>query len=429
MTTNNNVNNNNDDKTNTRKRNSNNPDNKPKTQRKYLQSSNNDGGHKSVINGDGNSKCSYTKRTTRQRVKKSQEINNIYIQDNHHPSVELNNNKKQMVRSTNPFLASPHDPLTNAVFDSCNSSKFNNIVKRTKHVSNKNSLDKTSSVVANHNDNINNIFLSKSGSGLGQVNITEDKHNAFISYPNHNGNVNNININNNDVVVRESGTNYFIHNSKIQSHRRQKDNNNVSNYSDTVKTKDFIHSSHSDVVFDVKDTILFPSLKTNITNSSSCGSSTTTSTSSNKSSVWTQNKIKDIILFGISGAGSGGGGGGGDSSTLPSLPISTITIDTTSENIPSSSLSVSPLPASPLPASVYNPPNIFKVKNTPLLSRDNIFLAAFNQHPIVDIDNSSDSNTNSNGNTVSTSSNEYVIPTSILVDTCDSRYDRLYNGI
>jgi hypothetical protein len=81
--------------------------------------------------------------------------------------------------------------------------------------------------------------------------------------------------------------------------------------------------------------------------------------------------------------------------------------------------------SSPVSSHVYDPP--CKIKSTQqFLSRDNIFLAAFYPTSINNNDPNSD---NCSESAIVNKTNDLHVATSILVDSCDTQYDRLYDRL
>jgi len=347
---------------------------------------------------------------------------NVMMRDNNDK-----NEKKRAPRSSNPFLsvsisvaavaavavvavagAGPVSSASSTPTALPYSPTFNNSKKCKNTVSDSNSNGFGSS----HDDkttNINNnIFLAKSannnghghGHGHGHFQENYDTPRYF-----------NKNRANAPASVSDNGTNYFIHNSKIQHHRRQQapgtgvnyDSSRAHNVTEKTKPKEPVIAT-----INIQDTAHFPSLKSSVSISTS---SVPVSTSA--PSVWTKNKIKDIILSSSDGvittttAGdtASSGGSGGSASAIPEIKQACDL-------------------SSPPSSQAYDPP--CKVKTTqPFLSRDNIFLAAFYSSS-DDTTNTVDSVSESDS---TTKTNDFSVPTSILVDTCDTRYDRLYDMV
>jgi hypothetical protein len=191
------------------------------------------------------------------------------------------------------------------------------------------------------------------------------------------------------------GVNYFIHNPKIQYDRRRNDD-----CGDEVKTVSgsgggaggaggaAIHKS-----IDIKNVEQFPSLM----RGSDKPAVVVVEKPANTDNIWTKNKSK-----------------------LKEMITST----------PDADVSRAPVPATPstdsVSASVETTPvvNVYKAKvPTKSLARDNIFLAAFMQRSESVLEDGVD--TIGSAETVEA---VYSIPsTSVLVDSCDTRYDRFYN--
>jgi hypothetical protein len=193
-----------------------------------------------------------------------------------------------------------------------------------------------------------------------------------------------------------SGVNYFIHNPKIQYDRRRNDD-----CGDEVKTVSgsgggggaagaVIHKS-----IDIKNVEQFPSLM----RGSDKPAVVVVEKPANTDNIWTKNKSK-----------------------LKEMITST----------PDADVSRAPVPVTPSTesesASVETTPvvNVYKAKvqvPTKSLARDNIFLAAFMQRSESVLEDGVD--TIGSAETVEA---VYSIPsTSVLVDSCDTRYDRFYN--
>jgi hypothetical protein len=193
-----------------------------------------------------------------------------------------------------------------------------------------------------------------------------------------------------------SGVNYFIHNPKIQYDRRRNDD-----CGDEVKTVSgsggggagggaggAIHKS-----IDIKNVEQFPSLM----RGSDKPAVVVVEKPANTDNIWTKNKSK-----------------------LKEMITST----------PDADVSRAPVPATPstdsVSASVETTPvvNVYKAKvPTKSLARDNIFLAAFMQRSESVLEDGVDTFVG-----VDSLDTACSIPsTSVLVDSCDTRYDRFYN--
>jgi hypothetical protein len=307
-----------------------------------------------------------------------------------------NNDKKRHPRSFNPFLAVPTSVTDTASSPTALSfSPTFNSVKKSKNTG----CESNGGFGIDHDDkntNINNnIFLAKS---VNNQNHFQENHDS-PQYFNKNR-ANETSVPSPYASAPDNGTNYFIHNSKIQHHRRQQAPGVGGRAHHVVeKTKT---NEHIIATIDIQNTVLFPSLKPSAATSTSATSTSATSTSA--SSVWTKNKIKDIILATVDVASTSATG-------ALVAPVAVASINTENKQICESIVSSS--------SHAYDPP--CKAKNTqPFLSRDNIFLAAFypsSTDTIETLDTVSDSTTKTNDFTAS------------LVDTCDTRYDRLYDMV
>jgi len=186
--------------------------------------------------------------------------------------------------------------------------------------------------------------------------------------------------------LSNKGNNYFIHNSKIQFNRRQGDDSSFRHSSETLETKSV--PLPTTVNINIQDIEQFPSLTGGATSSSSQIRCPT--------NIWTKNKLK--IKADIA-----------DSTEIVPVPV-VIPLVVEVETI-----------TAPIVSTVYKAKTVSQTTN--VLSRDNIFLGAFMkiaESPSIDM--SCDDNYNS-GN--SADSNIHI-PTSILVDNCDTSYDRFY---
>lgn len=197
------------------------------------------------------------------------------------------------------------------------------------------------------------------------------------------------NRNDNSSSLGNKGSNYFIHNSKIQLNRRQGDDSSYRHSSTISETQSVPPPPPTTVNINIQDVEQFPSL--------TCGAAATSSQIRCPTNIWTKNKLKikaDIVA---------------STETIPAPVVVTPVVKV--ETI------TPPIVAT---VSVYKAKTVSQTTN--VLSRDNIFLGAFMKISEPSPDLSCDDNYNNDN----TADSNIHIPTSILVDNCDTSYDRFY---
>jgi hypothetical protein len=198
------------------------------------------------------------------------------------------------------------------------------------------------------------------------------------------------NRNDNSSSLGNKGSNYFIHNSKIQLNRRQGDDSSFRHSSSTISESQSVPPPPTTVNINIQDVEQFPSL-------TSSGAPTTSPQIRCPTNIWTKNKLK--IKADIAAS----------TETIPAPVVVTPVVKV--ETI------TAPIVAN---VSVYKAKTVSQTTN--VLSRDNIFLGAFMKISEPSPDLSCDDNYNNDN----TADSNIHIPTSILVDNCDTSYDRFY---
>ena len=192
---------------------------------------------------------------------------------------------------------------------------------------------------------------------------------------------------NSSSLGNNKGSNYFIHNSKIQLNRRQGDDSSFRHSSTISETQSV--PPPTTVNINIQDVEQFPSL-------TSSGAPTTSSQIRCPTNIWTKNKLKIKAHIAAS------------TETVPAPVV-----------VPAVVVQVETITA-PIVANVYKAKTVSQTTN--VLSRDNIFLGAFMKISEPSPDLSCDDNYNNDN----TADSNIHIPTSILVDNCDTSYDRFY---
>ena len=210
---------------------------------------------------------------------------------------------------------------------------------------------------------------------------------------------------NNDIIqprndsssLGNKASNYFIHNSKIQMNRRQTDESSFRHSSTSLET---LPTPPTTVNINITDVEQFPSL-----GGGGGGGASTSAQIPSPTNIWTKNKLKIKAEASVSvSAGTAAAASTGNAEVIPAVEVNPADKNTT-----------------PITTTLYKAKTVTATTN--ILSRDNIFLGAFmkiTESPSIDI--ASDDNYNS-GN--SADSNIHIA-TSILVDNCDTSYDRFY---
>lgn len=356
---------------NTRKR-YNNSENK--TKRKY----NNKNKNYVVKNGGGGSGGNYSKKTKQPE----------------------NSNSPRSIVNNNPFLV----PAEATLRDDVHTPKNNSSSKKTR-------LDKKG----------NNVFLASStsvgeygrdgrdGRDWKYVKDTDHKPNMFIQNSMNASSSSSFSKRNNDIMqprndsssLGNKASNYFIHNSKIQMNRRQTDESSFRHSSTSLET---LPTPPTTVNINIKDVEQFPSL-----GGGGGGGASTSAQIPSPTNIWTKNKLKikaeaEVSVSVSVSADTAAAVSTGNAAAIPAVEVSQADKNTT-----------------PITTTLYKAKTVTATTN--VLSRDNIFLGAFmkiTESPSIDI--ASDDNYNSGNNTDS----NIHIATSILVDNCDTSYDRFY---
>ena len=184
------------------------------------------------------------------------------------------------------------------------------------------------------------------------------------------------------------GCNYFIHNSKIQLNRRQGDDSSCRHSSIISETQSVLQPPQPTTVnINIQDVEQFPSLTSS--------AATTSSQIISPTNIWTKNKLKikaDIVS---------------STETEPTPLVAPPIVQAITITVP-------------IVATFYKAKTVSQSNN--VLSRDNIFLGAFTKSVEPSPELSCDDNYN-NDNSIDSNIH---IPMSILVDNCDTSYDRFY---
>lgn len=348
---------------NTRKR-YNNSENK--TKRKYNPASNKNK-NDSVKNGGGGGGSNYSKKTKQ------------HENSNNSPRTNVNNN---------PFLVpadvTPRDHLHTPKNSS--GSKKQRVDKKSNNVFltssttlgeyGRDGRDGRDWKYGKDTDNKSNMFIQNSTSA--------DSFSSSFSTSSVKRN-NNMQNRNDSSSLGNKGSNYFIHNSKIQLNRRQGDESSF-RHSSSLETQS-VPPPPTTVNINIQDVEQFPSLTSS--------AATTSSQIPSPTNIWTKNKLK--IKADIAAST--------ESVPCPVVVPPVVHVE---------AISV------PIVATVYKAKTVSQTTN--VLSRDNIFLGAFMKISEPSPDLPCDDNYN-NG---SGADSNIHIPTSILVDNCDTSYDRFY---